>query len=96
METSIPRMIKPIVKSLFKYFPSHHLNAFVERGELLFRSLSYFRNYEELKVRGDRQTVRETGKSPMSDVTMKDLTPLSVVDVNAPSVPDIKEVKFLP
>ena len=40
--------------SLFKYLPSKYLEAFVKRGELLFRSLSYFRNYEELQVRGDR------------------------------------------
>lgn len=39
---------------LFKYLPSKYLGALVERGELLFRSLSYFRNYEELHVRGDR------------------------------------------
>lgn len=40
---------------LFKYLPSKYLEAFVNRGELLFRALSYFRNYEELQVRGDRQ-----------------------------------------
>lgn len=40
--------------SLFKYLPSRYLEAFVKRGELLFRSLSYFQNYEELQVRGDR------------------------------------------
>lgn len=40
--------------SLFKYLPSKYLEAFVKRGVLLFRSLSYFRNYEELQVRGDR------------------------------------------
>jgi hypothetical protein len=39
---------------LFKYLPSKYLEAMVGRGELLFRSLSYFRNYEELHVRGDR------------------------------------------
>jgi hypothetical protein len=39
---------------LFKYLPSKYLEAFIERGELLFRSLSYFRNYEQLQVRGDR------------------------------------------
>lgn len=39
---------------LFKYVPSKYLEALVHRGELLFRSLSYFRNYEELQVRGDR------------------------------------------
>lgn len=38
---------------MFKYLPSKYVEAFVERGELLFRSLSYFRNYEELQVRGD-------------------------------------------
>lgn len=40
--------------SLFKYLRSKHLDAFVKRGELLFRSLSYFRNYEEIQSRGDR------------------------------------------
>jgi hypothetical protein len=44
-----------MVASLFKYLPSQYLDAFVGRGELLFRSLSYFRNYEELEVRGDPQ-----------------------------------------
>jgi hypothetical protein len=38
---------------LYKYLPSKYIDAFVGRGELLFRSLSYFRNYEELQVRGD-------------------------------------------
>ena len=42
------------LQPLFKYLPSKYLDALVGRGELLFRSLSYFRNYEELKVRGDR------------------------------------------
>lgn len=40
--------------SLYKYLPPKYVDAFVGRGELLFRSLSYFRNYEELHVRGDR------------------------------------------
>ena len=39
--------------TLYKYLPSKYLDAFVGRGELLFRSLSYFRNFEELQVRGD-------------------------------------------
>ena len=39
---------------LFKYLPSRHLDAFVGRGEVLFRSLSYYSNYEEMQVRGDR------------------------------------------
>ena len=42
------------MQPLFKYLPSKYVDAFVGRGELLFRSLSYFRNYEELQVRGDR------------------------------------------
>jgi hypothetical protein len=43
-----------VLEPLFKYLPSKYLDAFVKSGELLFRSLSYFRNYEELQVRGDR------------------------------------------
>jgi hypothetical protein len=39
---------------LFKYIPSRHLDAFISRGEVLFRSLSYYSNYEEMQVRGDR------------------------------------------
>ena len=39
---------------LFKYLRSKYLDAFVKRGHLLFRSLSYFRNYEEIQSRGDR------------------------------------------
>lgn len=42
------------MSDLFKYMPSKYLDAFVGHGEILFRSLSYFRNYEEIKVRGDR------------------------------------------
>lgn len=42
------------MSSLFKYLRSEYLEAFVKRGHILFRSLSYFRNYEELQVRGDR------------------------------------------
>lgn len=39
---------------LFKYLPSKYLDAFVGKGEVLFRSLSYYSNYEEMQVRGDR------------------------------------------
>jgi hypothetical protein len=42
------------LRSLYKYLPSSHLDAFLSRGEVLFRALSYFRHYEELEVRGDR------------------------------------------
>jgi hypothetical protein len=40
--------------SLYKYLPSKHVEAFLSRGDVLFRALSYFRRYEELEVRGDR------------------------------------------
>lgn len=43
---------------LFKYLPSKYLESLVGRGELLFRSLAYFRNYEEINVRGDRHEGR--------------------------------------
>lgn len=42
------------MNTLYKYLPSKYVEAFVSRGEVLFRSLSYFRHYEELEVRGDR------------------------------------------
>jgi hypothetical protein len=42
------------LKPLYKYLPSKYLDAFVDRGEVLFRSLSYYSNYEEMQVRGDR------------------------------------------
>lgn len=38
---------------LFRYFSNQHAEAFVERGEVLFRSLSYFRDYEDAGVRSD-------------------------------------------
>ncbi|MCW5649575.1 MAG: hypothetical protein KIS62_07520 [Ramlibacter sp.] len=49
---------------LFKYLPRKYTEAFVSRGELLFRSLSYFRNYEELLVRGDRHEGRRLYRPP--------------------------------
>ncbi|MGM9514816.1 hypothetical protein ACS5PK_11230 [Roseateles sp. DB2] len=59
--------------SLFKYLPSKYLDAFVGRGELLFRSLSYFRNYEELEVRGDRHEGRRL-YSPPQGLAINNLT----------------------
>lgn len=50
--------------TLFKYLPSKFLDAFVGQGEILFRSLSYFRNYEEIKVRGDRHEGRRLYQPP--------------------------------
>ena len=39
---------------LYKYIPAKYVDAFVRRGEVLFRALSYFRNYEDEGVRGDQ------------------------------------------
>lgn len=39
--------------SLFRYFSAKNADAFVERGEVLFRSLSYFRDYEDAGIRSD-------------------------------------------
>jgi len=39
--------------SIYKYLPSKYVDDFVRTGAVLFRSLSYFRDYEEAEVRGD-------------------------------------------
>ena len=41
------------MSSLYRYFSTSNAHAFVERGEVLFRSLSYFRDYEDAGVRSD-------------------------------------------
>ena len=38
---------------LYKYIPAKYVDAFVRRGEVLFRALSYFRDYEDEQIRGD-------------------------------------------
>lgn len=38
---------------LYKYLPAKYVDAFVRDGAILFRSLSYFRDYEDAQVRGD-------------------------------------------
>lgn len=38
---------------LYKYLPAQYVDAFVRRGEVLFRALSYFRDYEDAQIRGD-------------------------------------------
>lgn len=38
---------------LFRYFSARNAAAFVEKGEVLFRALSYFRDYEDEGVRAD-------------------------------------------
>jgi len=40
-------------QSLFRYMSAEYAEAFVRRGEILFRSLSYYRDYEDDGVRGD-------------------------------------------
>jgi hypothetical protein len=39
--------------SLYKYLPEEHVDDFVHKGVVLFRSLSYFRDYEDAQIRGD-------------------------------------------
>jgi hypothetical protein len=39
--------------SLYRYFSERNAQSFIERGEVLFRSLSYFRDYEDGGVRSD-------------------------------------------
>ena len=41
------------MSSLFRYLSLEHAEALVHRGEVLFRSLSYFRDYEDNGVRAD-------------------------------------------
>ena len=38
---------------LFRYMSKKHAEAFVDRGEVLFRALSYYRDYEDKGVRSD-------------------------------------------
>lgn len=42
------------MQSIFKYTSEKYIDGFIRRGELMFRSLSSFQNYEEQQVRGDR------------------------------------------
>ena len=39
--------------SLYKYLPEKYVDAVVRDGAILFRALSYFRDYEDAQVRGD-------------------------------------------
>lgn len=39
--------------SLYKYLSERHVDAFVREGVILFRALSYFRDYEDAQIRGD-------------------------------------------
>ena len=39
---------------LFKYLPSKYLDLVLKDGIFLFRSLSYFQDYEDAQIRGDK------------------------------------------
>ena len=39
--------------SLYKYLPEEYVGTFLREGAVLFRTLSYFRDYEDAQVRGD-------------------------------------------
>lgn len=48
----MPRIHTPPPARLYKYIPEQFVSSFVDKGNLLFRNLSYFRKSEE-KGRGD-------------------------------------------
>ncbi|MDO8372466.1 MAG: hypothetical protein Q7T39_11105 [Polaromonas sp.] len=52
---SLPGCIKvrPLITPLFRYFSEENARTFIERGEVLMHSLSYFRDYEDEGVRAD-------------------------------------------
>ena len=39
--------------SLYKYLPEKYVDDFVRKGAILFRTLSYFRDYEDAQIRSD-------------------------------------------
>ncbi|TQK07006.1 hypothetical protein [Herbaspirillum sp. SJZ107] len=39
---------------IYKYTPEKYVDGFIRRGEILFRTLAYYKDYEEQQVRGDR------------------------------------------
>jgi hypothetical protein len=57
---------------LYKYLPARFARSFVERGEVLFRSLSYFRKVEHA-ARGDEIEGIQLD-APDNDVTLQNLT----------------------
>jgi hypothetical protein len=60
------------MSTLYKYLPSKHVPAFLDRGEILFRNLTYFRQYEG-KVRGDVYEGIHMDH-PGTDIVLKNLT----------------------
>jgi hypothetical protein len=45
--------VRPMKQSLFRYISAEYAETFVHRGEMLFRALSYYRDYEDEGVRSD-------------------------------------------
>jgi hypothetical protein len=43
----------PFVTRLYKYLPEQYVRPLLHEGAVLFRALSYFRDYEDAQVRGD-------------------------------------------
>ncbi|MAE01489.1 MAG: hypothetical protein CMK66_02730 [Pseudoalteromonas sp.] len=39
---------------LYKYLPREYLDSVLNDGAFLFRSLSYFQDYEDSEIRGDK------------------------------------------
>src|SRR5437899_3002766 len=62
---------------LYKYLPSGYANRLVKRGEVLFRTLSYFRSVEHA-ARGDEAEGVHID-APDNDVTLETNTGLRVV-----------------
>ena len=69
-------------RSLFKYYAERRwAEAFLD-GELLFRSLAYFRDYEDGRIRGDRNEGRALYK-PQDGLVAKNLTQGTTVTLPA-------------
>lgn len=58
--------------TLYKYLPSRYVPAFLDRGEILFRNLTYFRQHEG-NVRGDAYEAIHKDH-PGTDIVIENLT----------------------
>lgn len=63
---------------LFKYMPSQYVDQFVDQGRILFRSLTYFRDYARDGVRGDIFEGRHIDR-PKSGATLEVLADSKVI-----------------
>lgn len=64
-------------EKLYKYLPSKYVNSVVRKGNLLFRNLSYFRQYEDNR-RGDPLEGFHQD-NPDNDITIKNLSTGKVI-----------------